>query len=63
MLCGEGRCLEERFVCDGTEDCGQAEDEVKIMIMVGILWLLAWDWVWIGLAVAEATIQNGCSDA
>ena len=39
MLCGEGRCLDERFVCDGTPDCGQGEDEVKIMMMFG-MWLL-----------------------
>ena len=33
MLCGEGRCLEQRFVCDGNNDCGQGEDEViKMMI-------------------------------
>ena len=36
MLCGEGRCLEERFVCDGRFDCGQGEDEVRIMMMVGM---------------------------
>ena len=35
MLCGEGRCLDERFVCDGTPDCGQGEDEVNIIMMVG----------------------------
>ena len=38
MLCGEGRCLDERFVCDGTPDCGQAEDEVNTMMMV-VMWL------------------------
>ena len=32
MLCGEGRCLEQRFVCDGNNDCGQGEDEVMKMI-------------------------------
>ena len=47
---------------DGREDCGQAEDEVKIMMMVGVLWLLGIG-VGSGLVVAEATIQNGCSDA
>ena len=31
MLCGEGRCLEQRFVCDGTNDCGQGEDEVMMI--------------------------------
>ena len=36
MLCGEGRCLEERFVCDGRSDCGQGEDEVRIVMMVGM---------------------------
>ena len=33
MLCGEGRCLEQRFVCDGNNDCGQGEDEVKMILM------------------------------
>ena len=39
MLCGEGRCLEERFICDGREDCGQGEDEVRLMMIVG-MWVL-----------------------
>ena len=46
MLCGEGRCLEERFVCDGREDCGQGEDEVNIMMkMVEMLWALGQGWI------------------
>lgn len=27
FLCSEGRCIDEAFLCDGHEDCGQAEDE------------------------------------
>ena len=27
FLCSEGRCIDETLLCDGHEDCGQADDE------------------------------------